>query len=314
MKLLNSKLLRLLTLIVVLGVLLSQTNIISNLLHPNRVSADVGDFTVTWEGIGPGTSVGPIFDVEDIVPGDSQSKTISVKNNATSSLPVGIRGLEGDESILDEALLIEITENSNSLYGTGGSKTLEDFFNESQTLDGIDLGMLNPNQTKTYSVQITFDSQAGNEYQNQNLVFNLIVGINIEIPLACEEMDIDVFNPIYGTKKSEQLKGTSGDDLIFGLEGSDSIDGKGGNDCIIAGVGSDTVKGGLGNDVIEGNDGSDALDGGDGDDILIGGLGSDNLKGGKGNDSLYGDGGSDSAHGGAGSDTCVAETKASCEI
>ncbi|WP_377845499.1 hypothetical protein [Bosea sp. UC22_33] len=76
-------------------------------------------------------------------------------------------------------------------------------------------------------------------------------------------------NKIYGTAKSDFLRGSSQDDSIFGGDRSDILLGKKGNDYI---------DGGNGNDLLFGGDGDDWLLGGGGDDILIGGCGADQFR------------------------------------
>jgi len=279
-----------LALLLVVGILLTQSNIVTNLFRPTSAYA-IGDLTVTWEGQGTGNT-GPIFDTDNMAPGQSETKTITVKNGDTQTYPLAIRGNVTTESILSGVLMITISENGTDLYGD----TLTSFFADSQTADGIPLGDIDPSQTRIFSVAVTFDQDADNTYQNQTIVFNLVIGLVIDVPEACEALDIDFTNPIYGTERSEILRGTNGNDLIFALGGSDYVDGKGGDDCIIGGNGSDYINGG------------------DGEDSIFGGPGSDLIIGGNQNDYLDGQQGSDLVLGGSGTDTCIGEAKVSCEL
>jgi Ca2+-binding RTX toxin-like protein len=65
------------------------------------------------------------------------------------------------------------------------------------------------------------------------------------------------------------------------------------NDNITGSSGADTIAGGAGKDVIKGGAGADMLYGAGGKDFLYGGDGNDVLKGGGGQDSLTGGGGAD---------------------
>lgn len=329
---LSFKTIRLISLTVIAAILLSQTSILQNILTPKSAYA-IGDLTVTWQGAGTGDT-GPMFTVANMAPGQSEQKTITVVNGAATSRPVGIRGVKTDETgSIGDVMEIIISKSGTDLYGgTTGTKTLTQFFTDSLLPDGIGLGQLNPGATAIYTVKVDFQQSANNDYQDKTLTFNLIIGLSIDVPTACESMDLDFAHPIMGTKKSEKINGTNGNDLIFALEGSDIVDGKNGDDCILGGTGSDALKGRNGNDVILGEAGSDSLEGGSNNDILFGGVGSDSLKGGNENDELYGEAGSDSlkgengndtliggtqsdsANGGANTDTCDAEAESNCEI
>lgn len=114
-----------------------------------------------------------------------------------------------------------------------------------------------------------------------------------------------------GTKKKDNLAGTSGNDTIFGFDDADALFGGGGDDTLIGGDGDDVLSGGGGNDKLIGGDGNDwarggrgddTLNGGDGDDRLVGEQGDDTLSGGDGNDVLVGGTGNDLMRGGSGVD------------
>ncbi|OGY26727.1 MAG: hypothetical protein A2Z11_00300 [Candidatus Woykebacteria bacterium RBG_16_43_9] len=287
--------------------------------RPSMVRA-VGDLTINW---GVPTTGDPIFVVSNLLPGDTESRTVSVTNGGGVVRPVGVRGVKtSGPGSLETVLDFVISENGTDLYGgasTTGPKTLEQFFTESAGINGIFLSNLNPGASTTYSFKVTFDQNAGNEFQGKEVIFDLIIGITVEVPLECAGINFSG-PPIYGTSREDRLVGTSGNDLIFGFEGGDSINGNNGDDCIVGGDGGDGLRGNNGNDVIlggngsdslkgnNGNDhliggeGSDSLDGGNQDDILEGGAGSDGLQGGNGNDTLFGGSGSDGLKGGNGDD------------
>lgn len=285
----------------------------------NDTAYAVGDLTIDW-GVPTGD---PIFLVNDFNPGDTQTRVVSVTNNGAGFLPVGMRGVKTSETAsLANVLDFIIMENSTPIYGEAsptGPKTLQEFFDESAGPFGISLSNLNPTDTKVYTFKVSLPLEAGNEFQNATVVFDLIIGIAVEIPAECSQINFDG-DPIFGTSRGESLKGTNGNDIIFGFGGGDSIKGKGGDDCIIGGDGGDNLRGENGDDVMLGGDGgdslaggngedrllggdaSDGLEGGNGQDILIGGVGSDGLKGGNGNDQLSGGEGSDGLQGNAGDD------------
>jgi len=305
--------------LLLIGGLIIQSNGLG--LFDKKTAYAVGDLNVVWES-------DPLFNEFNIAPGFTVTKNVNVANGAPSLRPVAVKGiLTSDPGDIKSVMDIEIKQGSNTLY----SGTLADFFTQSAGPEGINLSILNPGTNKDYSFKVTFKPEAGNAFQNKNIVFDLQIGVGFTLPAACENI---VFNgeTIFGTSKSDNISGTSKNDLIISFEGSDKVDGKGGNDCIVGGDGSDKLIGGTGNDVILGGNGSDSLEGNNGADELYGEGGSDSLKGGDGADKLYGgaqsdslqgengndilDGGdgSDSAKGGSGTDTCIAESSKQCEL
>ncbi|MCH7541942.1 hypothetical protein IH981_04185 [Patescibacteria group bacterium] len=261
----------------------------------------MGDLTVDW-GVPSGN---PIFTVSNMAPGDMESKSVDVTNDAASIRPVGVRGEEVNPTASIATVLdIIISEDGFDLYGgtsTGGPKTLAEFFVDSTGEDGIFLQNLNPSDTKTYTFKFTFDSAAGNSFQDKEVVFDIIFGLSVQVPEECKGITLNG-ETIFGTNGSDRLVGTPKNDLIFGFGGSDKINGNNGDDCLVGGDGSDSIRGNNGNDVILGEGGSDSLRGNNGEDILIGGEGSDSLRGGNKDDVLDGGNGSDSLRGGNGND------------
>ncbi len=304
-----------------------------------------GDLTVNW---GPGLSEGdPIFVVSNMSPGQMETRSVGVTNSAPSSRSVGVRGIPTDDSdSLSSQLNILITEGAVTRYGP---QTLAQFFTASGGPDGIFLSNLNSGNSTTYDFQVTFKETSGNSWQNKSVVFDLKIGVAIDLPSECDNLNLSS-TPIIGSSKAETLTGTPGNDLIMGLEGADKINGNGGDDCILGGSGADSINGNSDNDVIFGEDGADTINGNNGDDIIVGGVGADSLKGengqdhlrgglnadtldggnnddilegnehadtlkgGNGSDNLDGGSGVDTANGNNGIDTCVAETRNNCEL
>lgn len=296
------KLLRLLALLVIVGLLLTQTNIVSNLLRPDTAYA-VGDLTVDW-GIGTG-DVGPIFTVSGMAPGETQTHDVTVNNAAATGRPVGVKGVKTDETGgLADVMHIEIKDGATVLY----DQTLAQFFTDSANPDGIPLSTVSPGGSKTFTFTVTFDENAGNEYQDTTVVFNIVIGIAVDVPEACEELLPEGKFPIFGTDGNDTIRGTTKADVIFALEGNDRVFGHGGNDCIIGGDGNDELRGETGNDFISGDDGADLLIGASGRDTIFGGLGGDTVRGEAGNDELHGEDGNDVVTGGNGNDTMTGGT------
>ncbi|OGY26446.1 MAG: hypothetical protein A2Z24_00330 [Candidatus Woykebacteria bacterium RBG_16_44_10] len=269
--------------------------------RPSTVRA-VGDLNVDW-GVTDGQ---PIFVVSNAMPGDIETRTVSVTNGGSEVRPVGVRGVKTSETgSLATILDFVVSEGGSDLYGgtsSTGPKTLQQFFDESAGINGIFLSNLNPGDSTTYTFKVTFDPAAGNPFQGKEVIFDLIIGISVEVPAECSGISFSG-SPIFGTSGKDNLVGTPNNDLIFGFEGDDSINGNYGDDCIVGGEGNDSIRGNNGNDVILGQGGDDALKGNNGNDRLIDSDGSDSLEGENGDDYLDGGNGDDSLKGGNGIDT-----------
>ena len=125
-------------------------------------------------------------------------------------------------------------------------------------------------------------------------------GLHAEVPgcgSTCSDDSTQNWGPfkcsIFGSDRSDTIRGTRGPDTICAFGGNDRIIGRSGNDIVYAGGGNDTIGGG---------DGQDALKGGGGNDDISGGPGGDLLYGGSGNDVLNGNDGTDGCRPGSGRD------------
>lgn len=254
-------------------------------LTVNKTALAVGDLSVDW-GVPSGN---PIFVVGNLAPGQMEQRSVGVTNSGVISRTVGVRSeLVTETGNLGDVLQIVISESGNDLYGgTLGTKTLSDFFADSANPVGIPLSDLSPSTSTTYVFKVLFDETSGNEFQDQSIVFDLIIGITVDVPQECTGMVFD--NVIFGSSGNDNIKATRKSELIFGLEGTDKIDGGGGNDCIVGGEGNDKLEGGTGNDVLIDLFGNNQLGGGTGNDLLIAGAGNDKMEGGSGNDEIQGE-------------------------
>lgn len=280
---------RLFKLIIILSItalLIWRSGIIPKILRPPTAYA-VGGLLIDW-GVTPGQA---IFTINNLAPGDSQTREVIVRNESTDPLPVGIRGIRKSETgNLASALDIIISANDKEIFGGSsqtGPKTVRQLFDEAPLPAFIRLSDLNRNQKITYTVKVTFRRSAANEFQNKNLTFDLKLGPAYTIPQACNNIHFTT-EPVYGTNKNDILNGTKNNDLIFALQGNDIINAKGGDDCVVAGAGNDVVNAGTGNDVVTGDNGNDVLNGENGNDTLFSGAGKDIINGGTGKDSCSG--------------------------
>lgn len=291
----------------------------------------VGDLTIDW-GVPTGD---PIFVVTNMFPGDEEVRQVEITNNASMSRPIGIRGTKTNGAgELGDSLEIVISAHGTDLYGgnsSTGPKTLTQFFTDSISSDGIGLLTLASGETTTLTFKVTFVDSTTNDVQSSEVVFDITIGVSVQVPGECAEISFDGL-PIFGTERGDSIRGTNGNDLIFALEGGDSVKGDNGHDCLVGGPGGDSLEGGNGQDVVVGGEdndslrgdngqdlllgegGSDSLRGGHGNDVLVGGEGSDSLRGEQGSDDLDGGAGEDAADGGQGRDRCVAESRRNCEL
>lgn len=329
----RKRILKILFLVFLISGLVYFSGGINSFLKPSTTYA-VGDLTVNW-GVPEGD---PIFVVSNFAPGETETQSVDVQNDAATDREVGIRGIQTalTDSFAD-VLEVTISEGGTDLYGP---KTLAEFFADSTLPNFVPLSTLGSSASTTYDITVKFSESAGNEFQNQNVVFDLEIGIDTLVPAECQNITF-TGQTIFGTSGNDRINGTTGNDLIFGLEGNDRIFGFGGNDCIVGGLGNDELRGETGNDVLSGDEGNDLLigavgndtifggdgddnirgennndiinagigddrvTGGNGDDVISGGPGTDNLKGENGTDQVGGDLGDDTLDGGAGNDSLI---------
>lgn len=251
---------------------------------------------------------GPLFTNFDFKPGDCDERTIKVQNTTNSKKSLTVRSLNVEETgNLSEALTMEISQNENVLY----SESLEKFFDDSQSLDGVVLDEINAGQTKFYKFKICFNIEAGNEYQKKTVEFDLKFGDKIspiELPEECSHLRGTITTVINGKTGNDRIDGTSASELILGNGGNDRIDGGAGHDCIVTLDGKDRIDGGAGHDVIVSGGGDDRVEGGSGDDRIYAGSGKDRIDGGSGDDLIYGGDGNDDINGDSGHDEIYGES------
>lgn len=129
----------------------------------------------------------PVIFHENILPGDSFADTISVKNLKTVSFDIAMnldidtsKGIWNfDDDKLEEAITVKVKRSNGTfviLPGPGNDDVAT-----LQELDGttILLGSVAGGVTEVYTVLSAFDINAGNEYQNTKVYFNLDIGVEV---------------------------------------------------------------------------------------------------------------------------------------
>jgi len=158
----NFKLLLFLTLTLFVGLTFSQTKAYA-----------AGSLDVNW-GV-PNNS--PVFSLNNMAPGQSTNKTITVTNNTGSALTVGIQGiLTNQTGNIADVIHLRVANGSTVLYGDKTSKTLTQFFADSSNGQFVPLTTLSNSESVTYTVTATFDESADNQYQGKNVTFSLAIG------------------------------------------------------------------------------------------------------------------------------------------
>lgn len=262
--------------------------------NPTTVRA-IGDLTVNW-GVPEGN---PIFTISNMSPGQVEQRIVQVSNGASSSRPVAIKGIKtGGVGSLENVLNLEIKEGATTLY----IGNLNQFFQDTTNLEFIPLSTIGPGGSTTYTIKVTFDDSASNDFQDTSVIFDLIIGIAFDVPDECSQIEFSSPTPIFGTSGPDRINGTRGNDLIIALEGNDKVFAFGGDDCIIGGEGNDELRGETGNDFIFGDEGNDLLIGAVGQDLIRGGAGNDNIRGENNEDTIAGDEGDDKITGGNSND------------
>jgi len=149
------------------------------------LGAFADDLDVTWED-------DSLFEVENAVPGETYAKEITVENNHENDFDVYIdiddRGsFSPEERDFAKKLDFEIVDAGNGSVFVDGMNLLEainkgDIFLE--TLENNDDG--SNDEKNTYEMRLTFDKDAGNEYQGRELR-----SFDISIHVKGEEVDGD---------------------------------------------------------------------------------------------------------------------------
>ncbi|MCA9355786.1 hypothetical protein KC865_04570 [Candidatus Kaiserbacteria bacterium] len=110
----------------------------------------------------------PLFVNTEILPGDSVSRTVVVRNTneQTELVQVGASDVFSDG--LSSVMSLEIAESNNVIF----SDTFANFFNNLP----VDLGQLSEGEQKTYYFTASLPSGSENVWQEKTMGFDLIIG------------------------------------------------------------------------------------------------------------------------------------------
>lgn len=197
--------------IIILGfaieLLVISTHIYLQTKNPSTVRA-FGDIIVDFH-VPPGD---PIFTINNMVPGDMVTKPVDVTNNGTLTKKIAVKADKdsgiGNNPRLERGLIVTISQGGVDLYGgtSGtGKKTLRKFFEDSEEENGVNLGKLNPSQTKQYDIKVEFPASAGNQYQGKLVQFDLSFGTITINSLVINEVYYDV-DATHGLDNGEHIQ------------------------------------------------------------------------------------------------------------
>lgn len=121
----------------IVGLALGSAVVLSNALHDGDVLSTVrafGDLAVQF-GI---PAEEPLFNLDNMAPGDTVSKEIQVTNNGTTAHFVAVKGVRTGppgqtEPHIETVLTLTVSQNASTLF----QGTLQEFFDMSQSENGV---------------------------------------------------------------------------------------------------------------------------------------------------------------------------------
>jgi len=167
----------------------------------------------------------PLFNVGNFLPGDSISKTVTVKNTSGQQQAVEAASAnQYDEDGLGYQLDIDISAEGVSKYGD----TLADFL----TAGNVGLSSIDDQEEITYTFTVDFEETTGNAYQGKELGFDLCVGF-AGGQMSCSHVPDDSTNGDNGGTGGSPLPDADGDGTPDEEDSS--------NDPTVAGVSTTTA-------------------------------------------------------------------------
>lgn len=127
----------------------------------------------------------PLFDEDDLKPGDNYEQNFEVRNerDEVCVLTFDVDETKQEPNDFADRLFTVIKEGSKDWYGlAGGSGTAADDKNLADLYgaDPIDLGNIESDSTRSFKWLVTFDREAGNEYQRAETKFDFDVSFECE--------------------------------------------------------------------------------------------------------------------------------------
>jgi hypothetical protein len=147
----------------------------------------------------------PIFNVNNMLPGDTEDEDIKVINNDPVTRFISVKGNlvpASETKNFSDVLTIGIYQGTTELYPP---KNIKKFFTESSAADGIKLSSVPKGGNATYTFKVFFSSGADNAYQDAQLKFDLHFGIITGESLVINEVyyDVDSNHGLENTKENK---------------------------------------------------------------------------------------------------------------
>ena len=125
----------------------------------------------------------PLFDEANFLPGDSITRWVKVTNVSGETQRIATEAINYTKPIpeddLSRVLIIVIKQGGTDLYGGSsptGSKSLYDFYQDSEAYLEIYLSDLGSGETVQYDFTISFPSEKENEWQEKTTHFDVLIG------------------------------------------------------------------------------------------------------------------------------------------
>lgn len=168
----------------------------------------------------------PVFTVQNMLPGDTEERQITVKNTTNSPISISIVSEKISETKnFADILDVHLYKNTTHYYGGPTAKKLEQFFTDSMSPTGLFLFTLPGNSQTDFYFNIHFPSESGNEYQLAEVVFDLVIGTTIkdDAHIVINEVYYDV-SEIKGLDcpKDRGIYGINGNTLTISNNGTGS--------------------------------------------------------------------------------------------
>lgn len=174
----KTRLIRLIIGIFIIAIIIASGGL-KDLFRPSTVRA-FGELTVDFNSVLPGQA---LFNVDNMAPGDpAETRNVDVHNGGSAARMVSVKGVRtdgiGDDPKIETVLEIVINDGSADVYGGSlGTKTVADFFQDSQDDNGVLLNIIPSGGDKTYNFKVSFPASAGDDFQGKSVKFDLTFGV-----------------------------------------------------------------------------------------------------------------------------------------
>jgi hypothetical protein len=128
------------------------------------------------------TSNSPLFSVTNAVPGGEYNSDFTVENIGTKTENLQMKmDIKTDPEALADVLYLKIKNKDTNICLLGCTSTLK-----TKDANGTELAFNNigAGEIKNYTFILLFDINAGNEFQNSQIIFDLTLGYQGSAPVA----------------------------------------------------------------------------------------------------------------------------------